>query len=295
MSKFYTNVAMNRGELLLRGYENGKRVHRKIRYKPYLFVPDRSGNSEYHSFVGNKPLAKMDFSSINEANQFIKEYEDVSGFDYHGLTRWQYLFINDEYQGLVDFDTGKVKINFLDIEVDSVGGFPNIKKADKEITAITLYAKGTYYVFGCQPFDSSGMDNVEYIECRNEKDLLFKFLQYWRDSDPDIVTGWNVEGFDLPYIYQRMCDLIGKEEADKLSPWGVTYRRSYFDKMGREQEAVGLVGIATLDYLQLYLKFTYTKQEQYSLGYISKVELNDTKVDYKELGYTDLADLQQRN
>lgn len=294
MSKFYTNVALNRGEILQRGYQNGKRVHRKVRFKPYLFVPDRSGKAEFRSLVGKKPLARMDFDSIGDANEFIKSYEDVSGFEYHGLTRWQYLFINDEYPGLVDFDVGQVKINYLDIEVDSIGGFPNIERADKAITAITLFSQGIYYVFGVGEFNNVEPD-VEYIQCKNERELLYRFLDTWEETDCDVVTGWNVEGFDLPYLHTRLTNLFGKEEADRLSPWRITNKKTYFDKMGRETTSVNLVGIATLDYLQLYLKFTYTRQEQYSLDYISKVELDDQKVDYKELGYEGLADLQQRN
>lgn len=294
MTSFYTNVAQARGDILLRGFSNGKRVHRKIKYKPYLFVTDKTGNSPYRSLLGNKPLAKMDFSSIADAREFMEEYDSVSGFEYHGLTRWQYQFINDEYPGLVDFDIGKVKINTLDIEVDSIGGFPNIARADKEVTAITLHADDRYIVFGVGDF-MNHEDDVEYIQCRNERDLLYRFLDIWEESDPDIVTGWNVEGFDIPYLHTRITNLLGKEDADRLSPWRITSKKKYFDKMGRENETVILLGIATLDYLQLYLKFTYTKQEQYSLDYISKVELDDKKVDYKELGYTDLADLQARN
>lgn len=291
---FYTNVAQYRGEILLRGYANGKRVHRKVRYKPYLFVPDRTGKAEYKSLIGEKPLAKMDFSSIQDAKEFMDQYDDVAGFEYHGLTRWQYLFINDEYKGNVDFDLGRIKTNILDIEVDSIGGFPNISKADKEVTAITVKSGDTYYVFAVGPFMCDQPD-VEYIQCRNEKDLLYRFLEVWEETDCDSVTGWNVDGFDIPYLHTRITNLMGKEEADRLSPWGVASKRKYFDKMGREQEAVMLLGISTLDYLALYLKFTYTKQEQYSLDYISKKEVGDEKVDYKSLGYTSLADLQERN
>lgn len=291
---FYTHVTQNRNQLLLRGYKNGKRVQRKVAYAPYLFVPDRTGKKEYKSLIGEKPLAKMQFTSIADAREFVEQYEGVSGFDYHGLTRWQYLFMNDEFPGMVDFDLGAVKTNFLDIEVDSIGGFPNISKADKEITAITLYAGGVYYVFACYDYKVKDAD-VEFIRCANERDLLFRFLQVWRESDCDSVTGWNVEGFDLPYLYTRIEQICGKEAADSLSPWNITRKRKYFDKMGRENEAVVLEGISTLDYLQLYLKFTYTRQEQYTLDYISKTELDDKKVDYKELGYESLADLQERN
>lgn len=294
MSNFYTSVAQHRGDLLYRGYHNGRRVHRRIKYKPYLFVPSKDGKGEYRSFLDQQPLEKLQFSSIKDAREYIDTYDGVRGFDWHGLNRWQYLFINDEHPGLVDFDTAQVKIAFLDIEVDSEGGFPNISAADKEVNAITISDGTHYYVFGFGDFIPAN-DEIEYIQCKNEKDLLFRFLQVWKEIDADVVTGWNVEGFDLPYLHKRMTDILDEETANQLSPWGVTYRREYFNKMGQKQEGVVLYGIATLDYMALYLKFTYTKQESYSLGYIAKVELDDTKVDYHELGYDNLADLYKRN
>lgn len=294
MSKFYTSVAVHRGEILYRGYQNGRRVHRRVKYKPYLFVPSRTGEGIYRALIDNQPLEKLQFDSIRDAKEYIDTYDGVHGFEWHGLNRWQYLFINDEFPELVDFDTTQVKTAFLDIEVDSEGGFPNIREADKKITAITISDGVDYWVFGYRDFIPQ-QDNIEYIQCKNERDLLYRFLAIWKEIDPDIVTGWNVEGFDLPYIHKRMCNIIGEEVANSLSPWNITYRREFFNKNGQKQEAVNLYGIATLDYLALYLKFTYTKQEAYSLGYISKVELDDDKIDYRELGYENLADLYNRN
>lgn len=295
-SAFYTNVQVNRGDILLRGYDaSGKRIHRRIKYKPYLFLPAKNGKeATHHSLVGHKPLAKIDFDSISDARDFMEKYDNVSNFDYHGLTRWQYAFINDMYPGMVDFDVNKVKGTYLDIEVDSEGGFPVISLADKKITAITLSDGKHYYVLGYKDFMTDD-PAIEYTQCDNEKALLFKFLDIWEEMDSDYVTGWNVEGFDLPYIYRRIENLLGKETASRMSPWGITRWRKYHDKMGRDNETIMLEGIACLDYIALYLKFTYTKQEQYTLGYITKVELNDTKVDYRTLGYVDLADLYKRN
>lgn len=293
-AKFYTNVALNRGDILLRGYEHGRRVQRRIKYKPYLFVPDAK-KGDYRSLVGNNPMSKIDFDSVNDAKEFMDKYSDVSNFEYHGLTRWQYLFINDYYPGLVDFDVGVVRTAFLDIECGSEGGFPNIKLADQPLTAITISDGTKYWTLSYFDGFMNNDPDVEYIQCKNERELIFKFLDIYREIDPDVITGWNVEGFDLPYLHTRITNLIDKETADKLSPWGYSYRRKGFDRMGRENEYVSLLGVATLDYLQLYLKFTYTKQESYTLGYIAQAELGDDKVDYKSLGYKNLDDLYKRN
>jgi DNA polymerase elongation subunit (family B) len=295
MTKFYTHITQNRNQLLVRGYENGKRFQRRVDYKPYLYVDDRKGtNSGWQSLYKKKPLARLDFGSINEARDFMKKYEDVSGFEFHGYTKWQYVYLADEYAGFVDFDLGNINKGFLDIEVRSNNGFPNISKAQDEITAITLSDGKIYYTFVTKDFVSDKED-VVVIRCQTEKELLFRFLEKWRELDLDAITGWNVESFDLPYTYNRMCNVIGQEVANQLSPWNIVNRRTFFDKMGRECEAVTIEGIATLDYMQLYLKFTYHKQEQYSLGYIGKVELGIDKVDYKAEGYTNLEDLYTRN
>jgi DNA polymerase elongation subunit (family B) len=295
VTKFYTHVYQRRNDILVRGYENGKRVQRRVPYKPYLFVTDRKGeNSGWKSLYGEKPLSKMIFDSISEARDFMERYEDVNGFEYHGYTKWQYVYMADEYAGFVDFDLNQIHKAFLDIEVRSNNGFPNIEKALDEITAVTLSDAKKYWVLVTNDFTTDD-PNIEVIRCANERELLYRFLQLWRELDLDVITGWNVESFDLIYMYNRMCNIIGQEEADKLSPWNHCERYTFFDKMGRECQAVRIHGIATLDYMQLYLKFTYHKQEQYSLGYIGKVELDIDKVDYKSLGYVNLEDLYLRN
>ncbi len=194
----------------------------------------------------------------------------------------------------MDFDVKALRVTYLDIETDSRGGFPNLKTADKAVTAITISDGITYYSWALKGFIPHNEDIV-YVECTSEKEMLMKFIRKWRELDADIVTGWNVDGFDIPYLYQRIANEINEEEAKKMSPWNMTEFRTYYDKMGREQNIVELVGLPVLDYIQLYQKFTYIKQEQYSLDYISQVELGEKKVDYRELGYTNLDDLYQRN
>lgn len=294
-NKFYTHVYQRRGDILVRGYKDGKRFQQKVAYKPYLFVSDRTGKpSNWRSLYKSRPLSRMDFGSIGDAREFLQKYEDVGGFDIHGYTKWQYVYLADEYAGFVDFDLNRINKGYLDIECRSNNGFPNIERALDEITAITISDGKHYWVFVTGDYTPDD-PTVEVIRCKNETDLLARFLHHWREMDLDVVTGWNVESFDLIYVYNRMCNILGQEEADKLSPWNHCERYKFFDKMGRECQAVRIQGIATLDYMQLYLKFTYHKQEQYSLGYIGKVELEIDKVDYKSLGYKNLEELYLNN
>lgn len=297
--KFYTN-AMQRGNFILhRGYKDGKRFSERVPYKPYLFVPDKNG--EYRSLVGDNPLSKLVFDSMSDAREFQDKYEDVSNFEYHGMNRWVYPFLNDQYPGMVNFDQSCIKIAYLDIEVDSEGGFPDIKAANKHINAITLSNGVWYKVFGLRGYDLKNRHadlkdvDVTYYEFATEAELLTEFLRVWRDEDFDGITGWNIEGFDVPYLWKRYARLWDDAEANKLSPYGSSRKRTFFDKMGRENDAVDLHGIAQLDYMQLYLKFKLTKQESYSLAYITQEELGVSKLDYKAEGYESLDDLYKRN
>jgi len=293
---------MQRGNFILhRGYKDGKRFAERVPYKPYLFVPNKDG--EYRSLVGEQPLAKLVFDSISDAREFQEKYEGVSNFEWHGMDRWVYPFLFDRYGDGVEFDPACMRVAFIDIEVDSEGGFPNIKLANKHINAITLTADGVnYIVWGLKDYDTSIRHKempaevvIDYRQFPTESHLMTDFLRTWRDFDFDAVTGWNTEGFDIPYIWKRIAQLFGEEEADKLSPYNSTRKRTFFDKMGRENETVDLHGIASLDYQQLYLKFKLSKQESYSLKAITSAELKVSKLDWEGEGYDSLDDLYQRN
>ena len=290
--RFYTSVSTDRNNILLRGYDNGKRVHKKVPYNPYVFVPTNKP-SQYKTLEG-QPVEKLPLGSLSDAREFINMYKDVPTFKYYGLTRWEYLFINDEYTGDVDYDTNQIKTCYIDIETDSRGGFPDIATANKSILSVTMCVGDTYYLWALKDFVPNN-DNIVFQKCESEEKMLDAVVRRWRELDFDVVTGWNSTGFDIIYLYNRIERLFDKAAADKLSPWNRTRKRSYFDKMGREQHVVELEGISSLDYLELYMKFTYSKQEQYSLDYISEAELGEKKVDYREMGYSDLNDLYERN
>ena len=176
------------------------------------------------------------------------------------------------------------------------GGFPDISKADKEITAITLSRRGEKVVLGYFDYKPKS-DNVHYIRCKDEYHLLNNFLKIWQSGryQPDILTGWNIEFFDLPYIVNRIKNILGTHEAKKLSPWGILEERTV-ESHGRENQVFIPAGISILDYLNLYKKFKFEQQESYKLESIAEVEkLPVKKLDYKAEGYTSLDDLYKRN
>lgn len=292
--KFYTSAEQMGGNVLLRGFENGRRVQRRVPLKPYLFVPAKGNNGEYRSIYGD-PLAKIEFGDHADAREFIQNHKDAHGFKIHGMTQFVYPFLNDEYPGEIKYDGTLVKTGTLDIETDSAGGFPDIKTANKQITAITMHVQGRLTTWGLKSFDPRGeYASVDYREFQTEKGLLNDFLAWWRQADLDILTGWNIEGFDVPYLVRRIARVLDDESAKKLSPWNIIRTKTVKNKFG-EFDSFYIVGITILDYLSLYKKFTYSKQESYSLDYISTAELGEGKLDYKAQGYDSLADLYERN
>ena len=286
--RFYTDVSQKGNTIFLRGWENGRRVQRKIQYKPYLFVRSQT-ETEYTSLFGDS-LGKLDFENMWEAREFMKRYKDTSNMEIFGLDKFIYPFINDYYRGTIDYDPDQINVGTLDIEVSAEGGFPDIQRADKEVTAITIKKRDTIIVLGMKEYNSP--DGVLYIKCKDEATLLSRFIDIWNQFDLDIVTGWNIEFFDIPYLVNRITQVLGEDFAKKLSPWNMLDEHN-IEIMGRNNQVFYPRGVAILDYLQLYKKFTYTNQESYKLDHIAWVELGERKLDYSE--YDGLHDMYVRD
>ncbi|NWJ57956.1 DNA polymerase [Marine Group I thaumarchaeote] len=179
----------------------------------------------------------------------------------------------------------RLPLNYLDIEVGSENGFPDIETANEEVTAITVKIDRKCYVFGRGEFVHD-RENVFYFRFDSERALLQKFFEIWDKESPDIVTGWNIETFDIPYLINRAKRLFDdkKNPYRLLSPWKRVREYKMFGMGGRELQAYEIMGVETLDYLQMYRKFTYTNQESYRLDHIAFVELGERKLDYSEQG-----------
>jgi hypothetical protein len=135
MMKFYTSVYQRGDKIYVRGYEDGQHVEFIEKYKPYLFLPKKDG---FYRTLDGKQVDKMQFESISDAREFCDKYKDVTNFTYYGLNNYQYVFMYDYYNGEINYDPSLVSVVTIDIECAADEGFPDIQKADKEITAITL-------------------------------------------------------------------------------------------------------------------------------------------------------------
>ena len=277
--RFYTNVNVVGDSVFVRGYDGDKRFELKAPYHPYIFV--NSNKKTNYKTLNGKSVERIEFESIKNSRDFIDNYSNVSGFEIHGSNLFTYQAIYDLYKGEVVYDVDRINVVSLDIETSTLNGFPNHELADKEVITLSLRKKGKVIVLGTRPYTPKSNDIV-YWQCRNEIDLLQKFLQIWNSDKwkPDVVTGWNVEYFDIPYLYRRISNMLGKKEADKLSPWKIVRER----QVGGEgsSKVYDLIGISVLDYLALYKKFSYTPQESYKLDHIAEYELGEKKLDYSE-------------
>lgn len=268
--------------LLLGRDQTGERFEQRVRYRPYLFI-EHEGSAQYRTAIGQLPVRKKLFDSMYDASNYIKTYEGVENSVWYGSERWLYNFINDEFPDRVEFDLTKIRVGYIDIEVKSDNGFPNPMEGKEPIQAITVSNGKEFFVFGLKPYLSSDA-TVHYARFDSEAQLLSAFLVKWEELEFDVLSGWNSSGFDIPFLYHRILNVLGKAAAELLSPFGGVFFREGFDRNGRATILSSIDGISNLDYYNLYQKFTYSKQEQYTLDYISRVELGEAKLGYAEFG-----------
>lgn len=275
---FYTSVDIRGKNILYRGWKDGHRQHLRIPFCPTLYIPSPKSESGFTTIHG-KPVEPIQFDEIQEARDFIGKYKDVSNYPIYGNTNFIYQYIYNEFPNEVEYNTKNLRIANLDIETSCENGFPSVDSPTEKVIAITISMDGKTYVLGLGDFHIEG-EGVHITPYDDEKELLEGFVSLWKSLDPDIVTGWNIRFFDIPYLVARMSHL---EEgwANSLSPWG-RLREMNINRMGREQRAYVISGVATMDYFELYQTFTYVKQESYSLDNISKVELGEGKMSYGE-------------
>ena len=281
--RFYTNVQMVGDHFLVRGYENGRHFATREKFYPTLFVPSNK-ETKYKTLEGDY-VESIDPGTVRDCREFIKKYDGVQNFKIYGNDRYIYQYISEMYpEEEVKFDTTKIKISTIDIEVKTENGFPDVESAAEEVLLITVqdYTTKQIRTWGQGPFNNK-QENVIYKSFRTEYELLNDFINWWmiETNTPEVVTGWNSELYDMPYLVRRIDRILGEKLMKRLSPWGLVTERETI-VMGRKQISYDVGGVTQLDYLNLYKKFTYKTQESYRLDYIASVELNQKKLDHSE-------------
>jgi len=283
--EFYTSVHPLGDKILVRGYDKGRAYQRKVDFYPTLFVTSKK-QSKWKT-LDDTFVDEVKPGTIKDTREFVKRYEDVEGFAVYGNTNYAYQYISDTYQDDVNWDMEQIKVFTIDIETATENGFPDIRSANEEILLITIKNLQTKNIitFGTKPYENKRED-CQYVYCRDEQQLLKEFIIWWQQNYPDCITGWNTDFFDVPYLIKRLDRELGDSFSKKFSPWGYINERKTFIK-GNEELHYDILGISQLDYLELYKKYTYTKQESYRLDYIAQEELGDKK---KENPGTDFKD-----
>jgi len=279
--KFYTNVQLIGNQILVRGVENGERYEMRDEFYPTLFVKSKR-ETKYRTLSG-ECVEEVKPGTIRDCKEFYKKYEGVDGFEIYGNDRYIYQYISKNYpEDEIKFDISKIKLVTIDIEVSSEQGFPDVESCVEEILAITIqnYTTKEIITWGVKPFVNK-QENVTYYHCPTEHELLSHFINYWMVDVPDVITGWNCNLYDIPYICKRLRRVLGEKLMKRFSPWGlVSEGETYIN--GRKFTTFDVGGVTVLDYLDLYKKFTYKAQESYRLDYIASVELGQKKLDHSE-------------
>ena len=279
--KFYTNVQLIGNQFLVRGVENGKRYEHRDEFFPTLFV--RSKKKTKYKTLNGVSVDAINPGSVRDCRDFFKKYDEVEGFEIYGNDRYIYQYISEKYpEDEIKFDISKIKLVTLDIEVSSEQGFPDVESCVEEILAITIqdYTTKEIITWGVKPFNNT-QKNVTYHCCNTEENLLRTFINHWMQDVPDVITGWNIQLYDIPYICKRINRVLGEKTMKRMSPWGLV-SEGEIHLMGRSHTTFDVGGVTQLDYLDLYKKFTYKAQESYRLDYIAKVELGQQKLDHSE-------------
>ena len=235
-----------------------KTGYSKFQYKSYAYLKSQSGT--YRSLYGDK-LKKVNFWSGDDL-QNGRVFESDIPIETRTLV--------DMYTDSDEPSVGHREVYF-DIEVEVKDGFPDASRADNKITAIALYDK-VADKYSC--FILGDVPNTDVVESFNsEEELLQRFYQKYLEINPTILSGWNIDGFDIPYLYNRTKRVMGETFANVLSPIGEVYYSEH-------KQRYKIAGVSCLDYLALYKKFTYTQQSSYRLDYIGQLEVGLGKIEF---------------
>jgi DNA polymerase elongation subunit (family B) len=236
-------------------------------YKKYAYVKNRTGN--YVSLYGDR---------LKRINKWDKDQPELFESDVSPEIR----VLVDNYTDSDELSVGH-KIMIFDIEVEVTDGFPDPARAENTITSIAFNDPLTDEYF-CYVLDTK--DKLNLGESRTKKDvdtivsfydeydLLNAFFKKYIEIAPTILTGWNVEFFDVNYLYNRAVQVVGKDVANLLSPIGQV-QWSEFSKRYK------IAGVSVLDYLALYKTFTFGQRSSYRLDAIGEYEVGEKKVEYE--------------
>ena len=267
--------------------KDGKRVKYEASVDPYLYI---EGNGPYESIFGTK-LVRKTFKTQYDRFKYLKETSIKRVFDNFPVTQQYLVDTFWKVNETPEFAQHPIKVMFLDIEVYAPDDFPHADKAKEPVNVITVFdsLSNKFFTWGVKDYNNKDPD-VKYVKCVDEKDLFIKFIEYFESDYPDILTGWNSEFFDIPYVINRCTKILGEDYTKRLSPANNVYSRQIKGKFGQEQTRWYIEGISLIDYLDVYKRFCLGLRESYKLASIAEIELGESKVDIGAMNLATLAD-----
>ena len=258
----YQNIFVSKKDNIIHLWDD-KKGYVTVPYRPYAYRKREGGM--YRSIYGDE---------LEKVYKFSPKDPSLFESDVPAETR----ILIDAYEDSDEPSEGH-RVVYLDIEVSTEGGFPNVEEADKEITAIAIYdsctSKYTAFILDKEhKLQDFVKENVEVRSFTDEDSLLMHFLTKWEEIQPTISTGWNSDNFDMPYLFRRMKNIVGPNNAKRLSPIQVAYINDWNKK-------VIVAGVTHLDYMTLYKKLNIKQEASYALGAIGKKIVGMEKIAYK--------------
>ncbi len=261
------------------------------KYPCHIYYPSTKADNTFTSIYGI-PLEKNVFGSVKKAHEELEKNEH--NINAYGAKNFAYQYIRDNFLRKDPITPQSIYVANIDIETGrDAEGYSSPEEARCPITAITIHNifLDQYTTWGYKSDGyKSKQDNVRYINCSSEYDLILRFIRFIEDDYPHVLTGWDCERYDIPYIINRTKKVLGNEEdVARLSPFGSVFGKDSRDDFGKTYQIYDIVGISTLDYIHLFKKFTYKTPENYKLNTVAHMILGDSKIDYSE--YANLQDL----
>jgi DNA polymerase elongation subunit (family B) len=288
----YRGVAYLPRDQLMRLYtwdESGNRIALDTTFEPYIFL--ETNNRPDCTSIFNTNLKKKRFKNQADRARYLRDNKITRVFENLNIQQQFLIDSFHEKNEHADFNKNPLKVYFIDIETYSPDVFPKPEDPQHPINVITIYdtLKKKFVTWGLKQYNKKA-ENQTYIYCKTEKDLLTYFLNFFKSDYPDILSGWNSEFFDIPYIVNRIARILGEDESKQLSPVGYIRPIAFTGKFGREQVRWHIEGISCVDYLDIYKRFCPVLRESYKLDSITETELDEKKVDYGDTNLASLAD-----
>jgi hypothetical protein len=310
--QFYTNVDVRGSKVFLRYIEDGVAKSEIVDFSPELYIKTNDISKQDAVSMHDEPLEAVTFTDNKEMNKFIESYKDIDGFSVYGTESIMNQFMSKAYPNNIEYDGSLIKGAIVDIEVfsgdvvmgeDGVlqaidGPYPSPDTVEYPINLITCQSTitGIYHVWGLEEFKGYriggyihnsedrrvGHLKVEYKGFNDEHSLLQDFVTFWNKEAFNFWSGYYIEGFDNPYLTNRIEKVCGEAAKKKLSPWNIINKNSVNNGWGEDMTVYGFVGCEMLDYKQLFEKHAYMNPDNLKLDTVARAILGEGKIEYKD-------------